>query len=209
MKAILFDLQGTVLENGVFPSPIKQVRQLLHVRMPFSDFVMRFERVFMTQSFSTLRDAFIAVCHEFEIQPKEYIIEKLVGVWNTNKLMSKLYPDSLDGLQELRKDYKVVIFANIDCFTKEVVEKFNLQNYADSIVLSCYTGFTKSDDEFFMTPLELLGVDKKDAILVGDSLESDITAAARIGIASVLIDRQGRREFDRKIASLVEVKKFL
>ena len=39
VKAIFFDFWGTVVENGVFPSPVKQARFLLGLEIEFSDYI--------------------------------------------------------------------------------------------------------------------------------------------------------------------------
>ena len=76
VKAILFDFWGTLVENGVH-SPIKQVKNILNIRLPFSEYVIRMEKAMMTQEFSSLKDAFIAVGKEFNI---EYLQIALIDI---------------------------------------------------------------------------------------------------------------------------------
>ena len=58
-KIILLDFWGTLVENGVW-SPTKQVRNILGIRMPFPEYVVRMERSMMTKEFSSLK-AFLYV----------------------------------------------------------------------------------------------------------------------------------------------------
>jgi len=205
VKIIMFDLQGTLVENGVYPSPIKQVKAILRINAPFSDFVMRFENAFVTKQHPSLKDAFIAVCEEFQILPKEYIIDKLVGLWNTNKLLAKMYPDVIPALTELKSKYKLVLVANIDCFSKDMVERFKLNEYFDKILLSCDAGLLKNNKEFYTSMIEEYGLPPEDMVMVGDSIESDMNTARDLGIKGILVDRKNRREFTPKVLLLTEL----
>jgi len=209
VKVIIFDLQGTLVENGVYPSPLRQVRNILRIDTSFSEFVMRFEQVLMLGDHSSLKEAFTKVCEEFSIEPKDFLLEKLVGLWNKNKLLSQLYPDTIEGLESLKKDYKLVLVANIDCFTKEVIDRFKLKDYFDMIVLSCDTGLVKGDKKFYTGIMNKFDVTAKDIAMVGDSLESDMGTSKALGMQGILIDRNNKREYTPKIISLTELHKYL
>jgi HAD superfamily hydrolase (TIGR01549 family) len=209
VKLIIFDLQGTLIENGVFPSPLKQAKYILRIDAPFSDFVMRFERAFMTEQHLSLKEGFVKVCEEFQISTKDFVLEKLVGLWNKNKLLSKAYPDTLPLLQELRGKYNLVLIVNIDCFSKDMVDKDNLREYFDEVILSCDTGMLKGDKDFYKNILDRFNLKPGDALVVGDSIESDMGTAKASGIKSVLLDRGNRREYSPKIVSLDKLKNYL
>jgi HAD superfamily hydrolase (TIGR01549 family) len=206
VKVIIFDLQGTLVENGVYPSPTRQVKNILRIDMPFSDFVMRFEKVFMTENHSSLSEAFTRVCDEFEVYPKDFLIEKLVAMWNRNKLFSKIYFD-LDAVKKLKGTYKLILAANIDSSSKDLIDRFKFKELFDEILLSCEKGLSKSETGFYDSVFKENS--KDEVLLVGDSLESDIATANQLGIQSVLIDRNNKREFDRKILTLNDLGKYL
>jgi HAD superfamily hydrolase (TIGR01493 family) len=209
VKAIIFDLQGTLVENGVYPSPVKQVRYILGIMQSFHEYVPEFEKVFMTKCYDSLSEGFKEVAAHFDLEPPEYVIEKLVGVWNKNKLLSKVFPETIDVLTELKKDHKLILVANIDCFSKDIIEKYSLGQYFDHIFLSCDTGFLKTDPRLFEMVLEKSGLDKKDALMVGDSMESDIKSAEEAGITAVLVDRNNRMAYGRRISNLIGIKDYL
>jgi HAD superfamily hydrolase (TIGR01549 family) len=209
VKAIIFDLQGTLVENGVYPSPLRQVKNILRIDAPFSDFVMRFEKVLMIEKHLSLTEAFSTVCQEFHTQPKDFLLEKMVGLWNKNKLLSQIYPDTLQALTDLKADYKLVLVSNIDCFSKDVIDKFKLDTYFDLVMLSCDTGLLKNDKKFYKVILDKLGMDAEDVVMVGDSLESDLDTAKASGIRGVLIDRHNKREYTPKIVTLTELNQYL
>ena len=211
MKAIIFDFWGTIVENGVFPSPVKQVRYLLWLKeIPFSEYILKFEEAFMTKKFESLSNGFEEVCKAFKIQPDQYKIDKVVGLWNKNRLLAKPFPETMQTLEELKKKHKLVLIANIDNFTIEpLLEKFDLKKYFDGIFLSYETGKLKTNPDFFKDILKKLKLKEKNVVMVGDSLESDIIPAETAGIRAILLDRRGHREYKEKISSLEELKEIL
>jgi putative hydrolase of the HAD superfamily len=210
VQAILFDFWGTLVENGVNPSPVRQVKYFLRLNMAFHDFITTFEESFMLKKHSTLREGFDAVCTAFDIHPPEFIIEKCIGMWNKNMLLAKPFPETIALLEELKKKYKLALLSNTDNFSLEpVLDKFDLRKYFDVIILSCDAGHLKSDVKMFDEAVKKLGVKKKDCLMVGDSIESDMASAEKAKIASVLVDRNERQTFEKKIKTLEELNTFL
>lgn len=207
VKAIIFDFWGTLVENGVEPSPIRQAKFILWLKMPFQEFVEKFERVFMTKKYESLMQAFEAVCNEFQISVKDYQIEKCVGMWNKNRLLAKPFEEAIPVLEELKKKYKLVLLSNTDGFSVEpILEKFGMKKYFDEISLSYETGLLKTDVQSFDSILEKLNLKKEEVVMVGDSMESDILSAQKAGIRGILVDRRAMREYGDKIKNLTELK---
>ncbi len=211
IKAIIFDFWGTLADQGVHPSPIRQVKAILRLRIPFQEYIIPFEKTFMTKSYEDLTQAFTAVCKIFAREPKQWLVEKLVGLWNKNRLLAKLYPETISVLEELKnKGYKLALISNTDFSSVEsLLDRFDLRKYFDVIHLSFKTGFLKTDKESFETVLKELGVGKEQVLMVGDSLATDIEGAKNVGIKAVLVDRKDKREYENKIKSLEELKNIL
>ena len=210
IKAILFDFWGTLVEHGVYPSPFKQVRHLLRIRMPFSEFVPRFEKAFMLNKYDSLYDGFREVAKEFRVNPPDFVYDKLVGVWNKNKILAKPYPETMDALAELKKKYQLALVSNTDCFSvNEIIDKYDFRKFFNVIHLSYETGLLKTDREMFRNVLKKMRVKKDEAVMVGDSMESDIIGAESAGLKAVLVDRKDRREYPNKAGSLEELKDML
>ncbi|RJQ21124.1 HAD family hydrolase [Candidatus Woesearchaeota archaeon] len=205
VKAVLFDFWGTLVENGTY-SPLKQSYRILRVRVPFSQFVEQFERVVMTSQFEDQAQAFEEACKSFNVNPLPIIIDRLIGVWNKNRLLAKVYPDTVDTLKALKeKGVKIAIVSNAPQHSVEqVLERFQLTELFDGIFVSHAEGKLKTDG-LFDVALEKLGLSAGEVISVGDSIETDIRGAEMAGIAGYLIDRRNSREFERKIVSLKEI----
>ena len=210
VKAIIFDFFGTLVENGIH-SPVKQAKWILGLRdMPFPDFIIKFEKAFMLQKFESLSKAFENVCKEFSIEPDEFTIDQLIGMWNKNKLLAKPFGDTINTLGDLKKDYKIILLSNTDAFSiNDVLEKYSLKPIFDDIVFSYEIGLLKTDPEIFKKILKKHKLKKDDVVMVGDSLESDIKGAEQAGIEPVLLDRRDRMEYKNKITNLYQLRDFL
>ena len=161
----------------------------------------------MTQKYGSLAAAFEAVITTFNLRVPGFVIDKLIGAWNKNTLLAKLYDETIEMLEELKKEYKLVLICNTDPFSvPAVLDKYDLRKYFDVVMLSCETGFLKSDPRSYMSALQQLDADAADAVMVGDSLESDMRSAEQAGIKGILIDRRGKQEYPAKIGTLRDVK---
>lgn len=209
-KLIFFDFWGTLVENGV-RSPVKQVKWILRLNdMDFSEYIVKFEEAFMTKKFKDLKEGFEDVVKAFELDVPDFIVEKLIGMWNKNTILSTIYDETTEVLEELKKDYKLVLIANTDPFSvNSLLEKYDLRQYFDEIVLSCDTGNLKLNKKSFGDVLKKLKIKKNEAVMVGDSMDSDIKSAENAKIKAILLDWRGSREYENKISSLGELKEQL
>ncbi|MBU0469968.1 MAG: HAD family hydrolase [Nanoarchaeota archaeon] len=209
VKAILFDFWGTLVENGVW-SPIKQVKDILGIRIPFSEYVVRMEKAMMTTKFESLKEAFKSLCQEFQIECSEEKLEQLIGLWNKSWMLARPYEEVAEELIKLKKDYQIILVSNTDCFSvNRVMEKFNLRGLFDKTYLSYEINLIKTDEKFLMMVLKDLKLKVEDCVLVGDSIQSDIMAAKALGMKAVLIDRKNTREYHPKIKNLKELENVL
>ncbi|MBI4141651.1 HAD family hydrolase [Candidatus Woesearchaeota archaeon] len=208
-KAILFDFWGTLAENGTY-SPLRQSYTILRPRMPFGEFAEQFENAFMTKKFDEQKEGFTAVCEALNIPVKSFIIDKLIGLWNKNRMLAKLYPETTKVLEELKKKgYKLALVSNTDALIQQVIERLDVAKYFDAFVFSYETGTLKTNPEFYETALKELKVKKTEAIIVGDSIETDMLGAEKAEIKAVLVDRKNKREYENKIQNLEELEQFL
>lgn len=203
MKGVIFDFWGTLVENGTY-SPIKQTYKILNIQLPFSKFIEKFERIFMAKKYSSKAEAFKEVCKEFKINCNEFIIDKLVGLWNKNMLLAKPYEDIEEVLKKLKeKGIKIALLSNSpEQSVEPVLEKFNLNSLFDVILFSFNEGLLKFDKEFYEKAVKEMNLDKKDVVVVGDSIQSDIQGAENAGLNAILIDRRNSREYPDKILNL-------
>ncbi len=212
IKAVIFDLWGTLVENGVNPSPSKQVRYFLRTRVQFSEFITTFEDTFMTKDYDSLQKAFEAVVNDFNLKVPSFVYDKMIGMWNKNAILSKMYEDVEPGIKALKeKGIKVILLANTDKFSYEQVSsKFNFNELFDAQYISYQTGLLKVNPDSYKQILKDLKLKANEVLMVGDSVDSDMKSAEAAGIKGILMDRrQTRVEYENNIKSLEELEPFL
>ena len=209
IKTILFDCWGTLVENGV-ASPIKQVKDILGITLPFSPYVLRLERSLMTEKISNLEEGFRRVCQEFGITPTTELLDQLIGTWNKNWMLAQPYEEVEETLTQLKKDYQLVLISNTDNVSiTKILEKLGWEHYFDRIFLSCDVRALKSDRFFYPTILQELRRTPEECLVVGDSIQSDIIPAKLYQLPVVLMDRRDTRTFSPKITNLQELAQHL
>lgn len=207
IKALIFDLWGTIIENGVHPSPTKQVRYFLRTQIQFSEFITTFEDTFMTKEYDSLKDAFEAVVNDFNLKIPDFVYEKLIGTWNKNAILSQKYDETDDVLKALKeKGLKLFLLANIDKFAfDQVTQKHQLNELFDKVYPSYETGLLKLNPESYKKILDENGLKEDEVLMIGDCLLSDMESSKNAGIKGILVDRKERREYDDKIKDLSEL----
>jgi HAD superfamily hydrolase (TIGR01549 family) len=207
IKGIIFDFWGTLVENGIHPSPVNQVKYILRARMPFREFVTKFEESMMTKEHADLNEAFTAVCNDFAIRNNQYVVERLVGMWNKNELLGKPFFEVVEVLKFLKsKGYKIALISNTNPTIKRVIEKYSLQQFFDAEIYSYKEGILKTNPKLFQIAVERLGLTAEEVLVIGDSIQTDIIGARNAGLTAVLIDRMNKRDYTPKIRNLRELK---
>jgi len=127
-----------------------------------------------------------------------------------------LYDDTLRVLDELKGSYSLLLLTNGSPELQKIKLDISpeIPPYFDHIVISGGFGKGKPDPSIFEHALDKLSVEKEDALMVGDNLNTDILGAMRTGISSVWINRKGKARNEEitptyEISSLSELKNIL
>lgn len=95
-------------------------------------------------------------------------------------------------LAELRADgARLVVLSNWDVSLHAVLEQTGLSGLVDRALSSAEAGVAKPDPAIFLRALELVGGRTEDALMVGDSVDTDVAGALAAGIDAVLVTREG------------------
>jgi len=209
IKGVIFDLWGTLIDNGV-RSPLYETYKIIRPRMAYTDFVPKFEQAVMTQDFKSQTEAFEEGFKALDVMPKDWLIDKLVGVWNSNTILSKLYDETIEVIEGLKKKkLKLAIISNLPSFSAQVIEKFNLDKYFDTIILSYDAGILKTNPKMFEQVLKKIKLQRHEVLMVGDSMETDVAGAILAGVKPILLDRKNKRVYEDRILDLKELDKYL
>lgn len=198
IKAITFDFGGT-LANGEFDKE--------NYKRALFDYVFRLSYSGGGAKLSKARTAMLKRLRKAQEKNRELRFEELyrgllfdLGLHPTQERLEyieKLYyrffridlvPNIRETLVELSARYNLAIISNvISNISRLVLEKFNLEQYFDYIVLSRDLGIRKPDPKIFNFTLEKFGIKSSEAVHVGDSLEYDVQGAKNAGMKTVWI----------------------
>jgi putative hydrolase of the HAD superfamily len=130
-----------------------------------------------------LRDALPALAR-VELGP---LTEALLG-----SLRFVAFPDATPALGALRgAGARLIVVSNWDWSLRGVLERLGLAALVDGIIISAEVGVRKPAAAIFARGLALAGVGAADAVHVGDSVAEDVDGARAMGIAPVLVSRDG------------------
>ncbi|WP_201763914.1 HAD family hydrolase [Archaeoglobus sulfaticallidus] len=127
--------------------------------------------------------------------------EECCRIYEEVKLNSiEPYPHVRETLERLR-DLGLKLAVVTDAMNGHAVSrlrKAGLLHYFDVVVSADMTGKRKPEPDSIKFALEKLGVDAKEAILVGDSVRRDIEAGKRLGMMTVYAAYGDRNFFEEK-----------
>ena len=87
---------------------------------------------------------------------------------------------------------RLAVVSNWGWAAPELLQTLELAQHFEVLSISARVGYQKPHPAIFEHALELLGVDAREAVHVGDDPQADVVGARRAGIEPVLIDRHGR-----------------
>jgi putative hydrolase of the HAD superfamily len=110
---------------------------------------------------------------------------------NERKNRPLLYEDTLEVLESLRGNYQLLLLTNgaPDLQKEKLSGVPSLIPYFENIIISGEYGRGKPDRAIFDHCVNLLNVKKREVIMVGDNLATDILGAHLAGIKSIWVNR--------------------
>ena len=129
----------------------------------------------------------------FHNTPAALLRSALDAMYSVTQQNWYLESDSLPTLTALRKQgYHLGIVSNTsdDENVQQLVDRWNLRPFFETIVTSAACGIRKPDQRIFQIALDHFGVTPGQAAMVGDTLDADILGANQMGIYSIWITRR-------------------
>ena len=205
IKAIIFDLFGTLSEGRC--NPERHIILEFHLSLPRD----RVERVVCGTKFRSMPSYVDILIRDLKLPKTQESKRKLNRIFDKELCKEKMKPGIVPLLRWARKSgYKLGVISNIPNPRYDVLGQHRLRKLFDAIIFSYELGRTKPDPLLFRKALEKLGVKPSEAVMVGNTIRTDMVGARRMGIKSVLLDpRREHPSFSRRIASLNGLKKFL
>ena len=124
-----------------------------------------------------------------------------------------LLPGALELLEAMHGKMKIAMVSNgVSAIQRGRLGRSPMLPLLDAIIISEEIGVSKPDPRMVEAALEALGCeDKREAILLGDSLTADIPAANAAGVDSIYLDHGGKGSElpTYTVATLAEAKALL
>ena len=121
-------------------------------------------------------------------------------------------PGAEEALQTLQKKYRLFLASNgTATVQRSRMESADLERYFEKVFISEEVGANKPAVEFFEVSFgQIPGFDRSKAMIVGDSLSSDILGGNNAGIATCWVNSEGKSHaleirVDYQIRSLAEL----
>ncbi len=220
--AVFIDFYGTIAAGDrlAVETTCAQIVTDLGLTMTPVEFAHLWGRVFFATADRSNHDRFLNL-YECEAASLRETLEPLVGPVDPTPYCDQLkrfwaspdlHDDVLDVLAEL--EMPVCCVSNAD--TEDLLAAAALHGLRfDAVITSEDVRSYKPDELIFRRALDRMGVDPRRTLHVGDSLHSDVSGAAKLGITTVWLCRDGRifdvgtASADHTIASLSELRAIL
>lgn len=106
----------------------------------------------------------------------------------------RLFPDTIECMQQIHKKFKIGIIANQSFGSEERLKKFGIWPYIDALAASAEEGVSKPDQRLFEIALKKAGCRAEEAAMVGDRLDNDIVPANKMGMYTIWM-KQGNWKY--------------
>jgi 2-haloalkanoic acid dehalogenase type II len=202
VKALLFDLGGTLIKTTEIPHVMKRIlkdhgidRSLEEIFQARADA----ERDLDFQDLTELLDEFwvqwnLRILHNLQVKTNNRSLAEFVAThwWDYSDVA--LYPDAEKTLPLLKeKGLKTGVVTNgLQSDVDQILPKVGLQNFFDIIVVIDTLRKMKPDAQVFHYALNKLKVQHSEAVFIGDEIEADYKGARNARLTTYLIDRDGK-----------------
>jgi HAD superfamily hydrolase (TIGR01662 family) len=211
LKVIFFDLGSTLIySKDPWPPIFEQadralVQILLQAGIPLdsksfsSEFETFLDSYYAERGTSPLEKTTFSALTElleqkgFNSIPASLVRTALDTMYSITQKNWYLEADAIPTLKTLReKGYRLGLISNTsdDRNVQQLVDRFELRRYFDTILTSAGCGIRKPDERIFHLALEYFGVTPERTAMVGDTLDADILGANQVGMYSIWITRR-------------------
>lgn len=200
VKAVIFDLGGTLIKTADIPEIFKRILQNYGVNVPIEEIRKAHRGVEESEVVEGMleggQDFWIGwnlkVLEKVGLQAdRDFLAKKIDELWWEYADL-EIYPDVMETLTQLKaKGVKTGVITNgLKRDYEQILEKLGLTKFFDVVIGIDTLNKAKPDKEIFLYALEKLRVRPEETVFVGDSLKYDYKGAKRVGLKPLLIDRE-------------------
>jgi len=217
IKAVIFDLAGTLLEGDIYID-VETKDEGLSRLLREAGYDVYYQEVWSARQLvmfidyprgraDTPHEYYAKVLERLEIPVDQKLVDELVKK-STEFERVRLYSDVIPTVKGLKaKGIKTAILTTIPTWRfRHLLEENSVK--IDFICTAREAKAVKPNPKIYLKVLETLRVKPAEALMVGDLLETDVVPPRRLGMKGVLLCREQRRESreaDYVITSLTEL----
>jgi 2-haloalkanoic acid dehalogenase type II len=212
IKVIVFDLWRTLIPATIDFTHLFSLVEQTDLSVP--EFIREYERAVQIKNYKSFEELHNDFLEHFKQESTEILEQELYEIYFNRFDKIKFYPEIKTTLFKLKKQgYKLALLSNTESIQqKNLEDKLELKKYFDFLGYSFEIGAIKPNPKMFEAVLKNLKIKAEEAIMVGDSLRSDIAGSQKLGMHNCLIERDGlEKKFhasikpEFKISSLGEI----
>ena len=122
-------------------------------------------------------------------EPK-IIAAGIVAYEHTKTAYLKPFPKAVPVLMELKRDFELGVISNgLTIKQWEKLIGLRLHHFFKSVVTSQECGYEKPAPQIFEAALKVMGVSPREAVMIGDKIESDISGARSVGMHAIWLKK--------------------
>lgn len=210
MPSIVFDLDGTLLDNSSYQDTLAEIchqvselhpgmepRQLQQANLTI--WTSNKDR-YMTELWDGTKDTFSLGEEVWELTLAQCgirsrsIAREAARIHDATEARHfRLYADARSAVRILQQaGIRMALVTNGPSqLQRRKIEILGIAPWFEAVLVSAEVGHSKPEPEIYMLALESLNADPKDAWFVGDNLYTDIAGANNVGMPSVWVNRTG------------------
>jgi len=197
IKAIVFDFWNTLALTTIDFVHLSALAK--NEKLTLGDFIEKYElatHLKKYKNFEELRDDFLKAFKQYD---NELLEKELYEVYFNRFDKIYFFPEVEKVLTKLKaQGYKLALLTNTESLHAEEIRKMlHLDDYFDVFAYSFDVRAVKPDPKAFEFALKKLKVKPSEAMMVGDSLRSDMAGSKAVGMHNCWINRKGKaKAFD-------------
>jgi len=220
LKAVLFDLGGTLIKTTPVPEILKRILERYGIKRSSEEIASaqcEVEEQLSLEDYALPASEFwflwnMKILKKLNVHENiKALAEGIAKRWWSNACV-ELYPNVKETLKKLKEEgLKIGVVTNgFQSDIDEILARTCLSNFFDVTVGVDAVGKPKPSEEIFLYALKKLRFSAKETLFVGDNPETDYVGAEKAGLKALLIDRDNKMcRRIRKIQDLSEIMKYL
>ena len=198
IKAVLFDLDGTL---GYVKNPLRawEVSEYL-VGRGYEVYPQEFQAAWSFVSMvdytrygcRSFQEFIRRVLHRLEVEVDDETLDGLTRLYE-DRHTYELHADALSAITQVKKlGMKTAIVTTIARFRFERILQ-DVGSYIDVVMDGYEARCEKSNPKMYKEVLRRLDVAPSEAVVVGDDVELEVILPKKLGMKTILLDREGKK----------------